>query len=72
MARAMARPIPRDAPVIITSDLLMVVDRSSGPAEESDRTEEVTRKTRDERKGRVVDERKEDNTIKPQIHNRLN
>ena len=37
MARAMARPIPRDAPVIITSDLLMVVDRSSGPAEESDK-----------------------------------
>ena len=37
MARAMARPIPRDAPVIITSDLLMVVDQSSGPAEESDK-----------------------------------
>ena len=72
MARAMARPIPRDAPVIITSDLLMVVDRSSGPAEESDKDGGSDEKDEiDERKGRVVDERK-DNTIKPQIHNRLN
>ena len=39
MARAMARPIPRDAPVIITSDLLMVI--LGGPPRRGVKTEEV-------------------------------
>jgi len=63
MARAMARPIPRDAPVIITSDLLMViVGCQTGVEDGGSGEKEAARKTRDERGAKTREK-----TIKPLV-----